>query len=156
MAFGALGSGLLIFFYSSIGQYIDFSVILQELQTESKIDLVNFIFIACYIALFNSFLEEYFFRGFLLASFKDLGYATFGIHLSAILFAIYHVGIFLRWFEWPIIVLSVFGLYLGGLIFTRINSPSGHILNSWIAHIMLNIAIILIAADAFQWISLGF
>jgi len=55
--------------YFLFGQFVDFKAIQYELQTKSGITQQTFLWISFYVVLGNSFLEEYFFRGFI---FKQL------------------------------------------------------------------------------------
>ena len=61
--------------------------------------------------------------------------------ISAGLFALYHVMLMDSWFNPYLFVLAMFGLFTGGLIFNYLNEKNKTILNSWIVHIMANLAI---------------
>ena len=151
---GLTFSVILMISYLTLGSLVDFNLIRSELLLESAINPLNFLMVGLYITVFNSFLEEYFFRGFLVQSFRDLGYNHWGIHFSALSFALYHLGIFLRWFELPLLFLTVTTLYLTGLLLIWANFKTRNVLNGWIAHILANATIMLIGAYAFGWIDI--
>jgi membrane protease YdiL (CAAX protease family) len=120
------------------------------METKSKITAANFIFIAIYITLGNSLLEEFFFRGFIFLNLRQLGKEKFAYLFSALLFAIYHISIFQSWFTLPLMLLSLFGLFTIGIVFNWLNTKTNTIINSWIVHIFADLAIILIGLKLFE------
>ena len=94
-----------------------------------------------YIAFLNSLLEEFFFRGFgfiLLSKHAGRGFA-FGF--SALCFALYHLGMMNGWFSPGLLLLTVFGLFVGGCIFNYLNARCENIYPSWLVHMCANFAI---------------
>jgi membrane protease YdiL (CAAX protease family) len=150
-------SGLLFFTivmgaYFIVGNQIDFNMIAQELQTKLKVTPLNFIFIGLYITFGNSFLEEFFFRGFIFMNLYELGSKKLAYVYSSILFALYHIAIFKTWFTLPITFLALFGLVSVGFLFNWMDTKSRNFINSWIAHIFADIAVILIGLRMFEMI----
>ncbi|WP_074463619.1 CPBP family intramembrane glutamic endopeptidase [Cellulosilyticum sp. I15G10I2] len=135
--------------YVIMKAYIDLDLIASELMATSSINARTFPFIAVYIIFGNSFLEEYFFRGFIFLSLYNKGYEKFAYIFSALLFSVYHVAIFKTWFSMPIMALILIGLFGGGLIFNYLDTKTNSILNSWTVHIFADIAIILIGIKMF-------
>lgn len=121
--------------------HINIETILSDLESRVGITSAVFPFVAIYILLGNSFLEEFFFRGLLVDMYKE---SKLKWVLPSFLFAIYHIAIFLPWFDWPILLTAVGGLFIGGLIFQWINEESGTIYPSWIIHICGDIGVLLI------------
>ena len=130
--------------YFIVKSYIDLDLIANELMGSNLITPKNYPFVALYIAFGNSFLEEFFFRGFIFLQLHSLGYKKAAYIFSALLFAIYHVAIFKTWFSPWLILLAVIGLFIGGIIFNYIGYKSESIINSWIIHICSDIAIVVI------------
>jgi len=130
--------------YFIVKSYIDLDLIAKELMGSNLITPKNFPFVALYITLGNSFLEEFFFRGFIFLQIYSKGYRKIAYIFSALLFAIYHVAIFKTWFNHWLIGLALVGLFVGGLIFNYIDTKSKSIMNSWIVHICADIAIMVI------------
>ena len=121
-------------------QSIDIASLRDDLF-QSGITQAVFPFIALYILIGNSFVEEFFFRGLLPNLF---GQSKMRFILPPFFFAVYHIAIFLPWFTLPILLLAVGGLWAGGLIFQIVNEKCHTILPSWIIHMFADIGILLI------------
>lgn len=134
--------------YVLFGHLVDFSSILLELETKLGIRAENFIYIALYVTFINSLLEELFFRGFLFLGLLPYSRA-FAYLYSAGLFALYHVAIIGTWFSPLLMALALASLFSVGIVFNWINERSGHFYNSWIAHAMADLAIVLIGFHLF-------
>lgn len=144
---GIISFSVVIGAYLIFQDVIDTTSILQSLE-EKNITASVFIFIGLYITFGNSFLEEYFFRGFIFFSLveknKWLAYL-----FSSGLFALYHLAMIAGWFNLPLTLLSLLGLFIIGLVFNFLNQKSKNMLNSWMVHIFADIAIILIGFHLF-------
>lgn len=119
----------------------DFSNITTSLSSDIGVNVENFLFVSMYITFVNSFLEEFFFRGF---AFLTLGKYTgikFSCVFSSLVFALYHVAMMVTWVSPLLVVLAVAGLFIGGLIFNYFNYRYHNIYASWIIHMFSNIAI---------------
>lgn len=141
--------------YFIFRQFIDLENIALELA-KIGVTPLNFIFIAFYITFLNSFLEEFFFRGYIFSSLADEGKTKCAFIISALMFAIYHIGIFLTWFSWWISLIALLGLFVGGLIFNWANYSSRNsglnIRNSWVIHIAADMAIMIVGFMMFGFI----
>ncbi len=127
--------------YYLVNSFMDFGNITTALGSDVGVDANNFIFVSTYIALVNSFLEEFFFRGFAFLSLnKQLSIKASYVFSSAV-FALYHVAIMLNWFSLPLFTITLLGLFVGGLIFNYFNIKYNNIYCSWIIHIFANLAI---------------
>jgi len=147
----ALGIGAVIILtilgaFILLKDFIDINALQLDLETRVGVTATVFPFVALYILFGNSFLEEFFFRGVLVDLLKGSKLKWF---LPSFFFAIYHVAIFLPWFEWPILGLAVFGLWIGGLIFQWLNEKSGTIFPSWVIHMCADIGVLLIGVYMF-------
>ena len=120
---------------------IDINSIVYELETKSKVTQENYIMVATYFCIGNSFLEEFFFRGYIFLNLYEVGHKKFAYNFSAILFALYHIAIFRTWFSVGILLLCLLGLYIGAIIFNYVDTKSNNFLNSWIIHILADIMI---------------
>ncbi len=152
LALGLVAFAVIIAAYLILGRYVDFNSIVQELQTKSRITPANFLLVGLYITLGNSFLEEFFFRGFVFLNlFKD-GHETLAYLYSSVLFGVYHVAIFQTWFSPPLMALALFALISVGIIFDWLDTKTNSFVNSWIVHILADSAIILIGIRLFGMI----
>lgn len=129
--------------------YIDLSGIVSELQTKSKITPTNFLLVGAYITFGNSFLEEYFFRGFVFMSLRNQGKKKLAYVFSSLLFAVYHIAIFKTWFSPPLLLVALLGLVTIGFVFNWLTVRSGSYTGSWLTHVLADIAIILIGMRLF-------
>lgn len=151
-----LGLGFYTFIlaaYIVLRNFLDLASIGEILSKDVGVAQDNFIFVAIYISLINSFVEEFFFRGFLFLNLKSLGTSNFAYAFSALAFAIYHVAIMGTWFSVPLFFVALLGLFIGGLIFNFLNSKKGNIYNSYIVHMMANFAINTVGMIMFGWLS---
>lgn len=149
--FFGVGSFIIIFItYYLLQNIIDFGSIVDELQHKSKITPTNFTVVGLYITFGNSFLEEFFFRGFIFLNLYQLRLKKTAYVYSSLLFAFYHIAIFKTWFNIWLIGLALIGLIVIGFIFNWLNTKSKNFLNSWIVHILADSAIILIGMRLFN------
>ncbi|WP_423189875.1 CPBP family intramembrane glutamic endopeptidase [Alkalibacterium sp. f15] len=127
--------------YIILKNHIDLSIIRESLTTNIGVTEHNFVYVAIYISLINSLLEEFFFRGFAFLILKENTSRLFAYVFSSLLFALYHVGMTSGWFHWSIYLLAMTGLFAGGCIFNFLNEKSENIYPSWLVHMFANFAI---------------
>lgn len=142
----ALLLGIVVFIfiigaYLIIGPYFDFSMVTTNLENNLGITKSNFIFVALYITVINSLLEEFFFRGFSFLALSKVTSRKASYIFSASAFAIYHVAIMNNWFSPPLFILLIASLFIAGIIFDYLNEKFNNIYVSWIVHMSANIAI---------------
>lgn len=139
-----LGAGIylsIIGAYLFFSPYLDLDRIRALLGEQLGVVKDNFILVAIYISFVNSLLEEFFFRGFIYLGLLGKTKRFNAYFISAGIFAVYHLAIIKGWFSPLIFVLSMIGLFVGGLIFDKLNEKNGNILSSWLVHMMANLAI---------------
>ena len=132
---------VLIAGYFALRGVFDFSGIVSSLTSDAGVGRHNFVFVAIYIAVVNSFLEEFFFRGFAFLTLKKSASPGFAYLFSAAAFSLYHVAMMIGWFDAVLWVLVMAGLFVGGLIFNYFNQRSGTVYPSWLIHMCANLAI---------------
>ena len=125
--------------------FIDIDFLLAELESIGVTPTV-FPFVALYILVGNSLLEEFFFRGLLPSS---INHSLCRLLIPSFLFSIYHVSIFLMWFTLPILALAIAGLWIGGIIFQLANVRSGTILPSWTIHMFADLGVLIVGVYIF-------
>lgn len=118
----------------------DYSGVTKNLTEGMGITKDNYIYVALYISFMNSFLEEFFFRGFGFIIMKKYTNRTFSYIFSPVLFAVYHVGMTASMFEPLLLALVIAGLVMGGLIFNYLNEKNENIYSSWFTHMFANFA----------------
>lgn len=135
---------VIIIAYLITQSYIDTTLIVDDFNNRMKISKTVFVFAALYTIFANSFIEEYFFRGFIFQTLDQNGFTKLAYIISSLLFAIYHIGIFMTWFSLPIMMIVLLGLFIGGIIFSYFVKHTGSILASYIIHLSADISIVLI------------
>jgi len=120
---------------------IDFSNVTSNLTEGMGITADNFIYVASYISICNSFLEEFFFRGYAFITLKNYTTRKIAYMFSSSIFAIYHVGMLVGMFSFGPLLLLLTGLIIGGCIFNYLNELNGNIYPSWFVHMFANFAI---------------
>lgn len=120
---------------------IDFSNVTSSLTDGMGITADNFIYVSLYISLMNSFLEEFFFRGYGFMTLKKCTTRKTAYIFSSAMFAIYHIGMLIGMFNIGALALLLFGLIIGGCIFNYLNEINDNIYPSWFVHMFANFAI---------------
>ena len=126
--------------YFLLKDVIDFSNITTSLNQSVGVNASNFIFVALYISIVNSFLEEFFFRGFGQTVLHSRG-RIFSYTICSILFALYHMAMMIGWYDWWVFAVSILALFATGLVFHLLNERTNTIYTSWIVHMCSNLGI---------------
>lgn len=127
----------------ALKSFIDTEAIGMDFSRRMKLDNQNMILAAVYTIFINSFMEEYFFRGFIFQRLSASGHYKFAYLFSSAAFAVYHVSIFKSWFSMGLMTLMLTGLFAGGLIFAFFVKKSGSVLTSWFIHVSADLALVL-------------
>jgi len=141
----ALGMGLAVFgvvlgTYFIFRNIFNFSALTKTLNETTGVNKSNFLWVAIYISFVNSLLEEFFFRGFSFITLKKFTSRKFAYIFSSLLFSLYHIAMMIGWFGIPVIIISLVGLFVGGLIFNKFDEKSENIYLSWLVHMFANFA----------------
>ena len=120
--------------------YIDFSGIQESLTGGIGVNADNFVYVAMYISVVNSFLEEFFFRGFAFLTLKKFASKRFAYLFSSLMFAFYHVAMMIGWYDCIVIGLCLIGLMIGGCIFNYFDEQGNSIYLYWLIHMFANLA----------------
>jgi membrane protease YdiL (CAAX protease family) len=139
-----LGAAVYLFIFSGyllLSGFINLENIASLLSENVNINRENFVFVALYISFINSFLEEFFFRGFGFLSLKKVLHPCGAYIISALAFSLYHVAILANWFSPWLFILIISGLFVAGVFFNRLDAKSKNIYNSWLVHMFANFSI---------------
>ncbi len=121
--------------------FIDYSNVADGLTKNHGVNGGNFVYVSLYISLINSFLEEFFFRGFGFITLKEHTGKRCAYLFSSALFAFYHTGMLAIMFDLWLLPLLFVGLFVGGCIFNYLNETSESIYTSWAVHMFANFSI---------------
>lgn len=140
-ALGLCIYGALLTAYFLIGPFFDLSRIAGALTENAGVTRDNFLYVSLYISFVNSFLEEFFFRGFVFTNLNRHAGRRAAYLFSAAAFSLYHVAMMIGWFSPLLFALIMTGLVAGGMIFNRLNEKLDTIYCSWLTHMFANFAI---------------
>lgn len=133
--------GVILGGYFLLSPFFDFSQIAGALTSNAGVTKENFLYVSLYISFANSFLEEFFFRGFVFTNMKQLSGRKPAYIISAAAFSLYHVAMMIGWFSLVLFLLVMVGLVIGGMIFNWLNEKLDTIYCSWLTHMFANFAI---------------
>jgi len=147
--FGAFAAVLAA--YALLRSQIDLDTISRELEGVLHVNAGNFILVGIYIVLVNAAIEEFFFRGFLFLNLKSNSFRerVFAYMYSSLLFSLYHLSIFIKWFDVKLIVAAILGLLAAGIFFNYMDEKHDTIICSYMIHACSDAAIILIGLKMF-------
>ncbi len=141
LALGVVIYAVILGAYFIFRNVFDFSSLTSNLTKTTGVNKANFLFVAIYISFVNSLLEEFFFRGFSFLSLRQITSKKFAYIFSSAMFALYHIAMMIGWFGLPVVLISLAGLFAGGLIFAAFDDKKGNIYLSWLIHMFANFSI---------------
>ncbi len=125
-----------------INNFMDLDILKSEFINKYKLTGYKFFIASFYLVIINSFIEEYFFRGFIFLNYKN---RKIGNILSSITFSIYHISNFQNWFDNKLLlILPIISLVIAGMIFNYLVSITDDIYNSYIPHMFADLSIVII------------
>lgn len=130
--------------YAFTKNVFDYSVLVDSLSTDQKVDSGSFIWIALYISFCNSFLEEFLFRFISFIALSKYAGRKFAYIFSSVIFAVYHIAMIGTSFPPLLLLLALIGLTIGGYIFDFVDEKNDSIYHSWIIHMFADFAIMTI------------
>lgn len=139
--------GGVVLFAGIVGGYFllrdvfDFSGVTDSLLNGEGVTRENFPFVALYITLCNSMLEEFFFRGFAFLLLSRTVGERWACIFSAAAFSLYHAAILDGWFSPLLTALMLLGLFVGGVVFNLLASRGRSVMPSWMFHMAANLGI---------------
>ncbi len=139
-----LGLALLVLImgtYFFVGQFYDFASLDSGADDPSGINPSNFIYVALYITLINSFLEEFFFRGFAFGTLKTVFSRRSTYFFSSFMFALYHVALVVFWLPPVMTIIAIIALFITGLVLNKLYEKSNSLIAPWFVHLFANIPI---------------
>lgn len=134
--------GVIIIAYFILQNVIDVTAIKSDINGRQKIDESMYLFPIFYTIFANSFIEEYFFRGFIFYGLREKPWMA--AIFSSALFAIYHIAIVATWFTLPLLLLTLTGLFIGGLIFAYFVQKTDSLFGSYLIHMAADIGVVIV------------
>ena len=132
-----------------LGDAIDAKLLSDALEPVGLLDPQVYLLATIYWIVFNSLLEEYVFRWFLVTKSEILvGTGTPAIILSALIFVVHHtVALAIFGFPWWANLLSSIALFIGGAIFSWLYVRYRSVWIPYIAHAICDVAVFAVGAS---------
>lgn len=153
---GFAAMGIILLTFALVWPIFDLSTIVHDLKEKANITASVFLLVAAWVVFINPFMEEFFWRGFLLEEidrlFDSKKARRIGFYATGILFALHHVVIVYDWFNaWQFILVVTF-LSFAGLFLNFLKEKTGSIFAPYLTHLLADVAIIIIGLIAFGFI----
>ena len=129
--------------------YLELETIVTGLGQLASININNIILIGLYIIIFNSLLEEFFWRGLI---FKELGklMKPYKVHtLTGIGFSLHHMVFYYNWFGLALLALVTLGLIFYSISLNFVFRKYKDLFACWLVHASVDIIQIYIALNIF-------
>lgn len=141
---GFLIYGIIMLAYFLTRGIFDYSSLVHSLSADQKVSHNSFIWVALYISFCNSLLEEFLFRFVAFIKLSEHVTKKVAYLFSSCMFALYHVAMIGSSFPFPLLVLALVGLAIGGGIFDYVDDKGRNIYYSWMIHMFADFAIMTI------------
>ena len=108
-----------------------------------------YVALALFYSVVHSFLEEYYWRGFVFAELRALLSIRTALAVSSLAFAAHHVivlGVFFRGAWWMVALLSA-SVAGGGAVWARLYDRSGSLLGPWLSHMLVDASLMVVGFD---------
>lgn len=138
----------IVIFVGTIGGYFMFQFMFDAQRViggaeELGIRPYNVVIWGVYLSFINSLIEEFFFRGYIYYALEKRS-TKLAILGSSVLWSVYHVIIFITIFPLYTVIFTILGLVIIGVLLAYINLYGKSFINSWLVHIVADIAIVII------------
>ncbi len=137
---------MLTVYYAYMRPRIDSSKVLARLSAFNFRD--HYWVLVVYLSFFNSFIEEYYWRGFILAELRSRisGMLPLCI-ISGVLFGLHHLVATLDMFPWPVIIVATGGSAITGGVWAWMRLRGDSIFDCYISHILADFGLMWIGYD---------
>lgn len=131
----------LLLISGTLNEFFNVASIISEVKSRTNASKQLVLASLVYISVVNSFMEEVYFRGFLLVRLEGrYGYRP-ASWISALLFSAYHLITFRSWFSPPLLLLVLSALTFAGLVLNHITIRYRSLLSVWLIHALMNLTI---------------
>lgn len=139
-------SGLLLSVIVIVGYKVFFADNLDGTLLHTKLAsldiLTNYWMVAVFICLWNSALEEWFWRGFIVERLHGSVSATMAIILSSVLFGVHHYITLIAYFPIHLAAFFSFGTIVAGAVWAYMRIRGLSLIDCWISHVMADLAVV--------------
>lgn len=144
---------LLILYFSLRGMpfLADTSLAIQKKLVDFGADTpLRYALLAIFISVAHSFLEEYYWRGFVYSELKAWIGGRPALLISALGFTGHHIVVIHKYcppeYVWALVPLFSAFVFVAGIIWSKLYDRSSSLAGAWISHLFADVAILLIGA----------
>jgi len=128
------------------GYYVLFAGSLDPAPIHAKLSslgvMPHFWVAAVFICLWNSALEEWFWRGFVLERMQRSMSGTTAVLLSSLLFGVHHYFTLLAYFPTNLAAFFTFGTMVAGAVWGFMRLRGVSLVDCWISHVLADLAVV--------------
>jgi len=147
-----LGLGLSGVYLAAFGifkSYLNLETIAAGLGNTAGTSAKNIVFIGLYIIVFNSVLEEYFWRGFVFKELKSLIKPWIAYGLTGVAFSLHHIMFYYNWFTLSFFMLATIGLIIFAVLMNLFFAKFQDLFSCWLIHGLVDTVQIYIGLKVF-------
>ncbi|PZE21032.1 CPBP family intramembrane metalloprotease [Paenibacillus xerothermodurans] len=100
--------------------------------------------LATVLIVINPFLEEIYWRGYMLSKLRRTMGIMNAILITSICYSLYHLFLLVPMFHWPFNVLAVIPVFIAGVFWGWLRHKSDSLLGSIVSHILADVGIMLV------------
>lgn len=142
---GLLMFGAILGAYWLVGRsWIDLASIRMRAQQAGTGNASIYLAGTIYFSFVNSLFEEYIWRWFIASKCEILIPGIGAVFLSALLFTLHHIIGLAAYVDWRVVLVGLFGVFVGGAIWSWCYLTYRSIWSSWISHILADLAIAIV------------
>ena len=141
----AMAAVILGGYYAVLRSLIDPAPVAAKIRSLGVLE--HYWLMAIVISLWNSLLEEYYWRAFLVGELAGRWRAAAVICVAGGLFGLHHFFALLSAFDWPLVALGVAGTMLAGAVWTWMRVSGRSIVDCYVSHVLADLAVMWIGYD---------
>ncbi|MEO6708703.1 MAG: type II CAAX endopeptidase family protein, partial [Planctomycetota bacterium] len=139
---GIVGAiGVVVIFQLVLRQRIDPALVRGMASANHLLSPRAYGLVAVYTCVFNSLLEEYVWRWFVLGRFEELMPRRLAVIASAAAFTLHHTLILATQFNLEIAVIGSIAVFAAGVTWSAIYSRTHSIWSAWLSHALIDLAV---------------
>lgn len=141
-----VGTGLLLGGVVIASYFLFLDGVISPEPVRAKLESLNLVkhfwLVGLFISLWNSGLEEWFWRGFLLERMQSRYSAVMAIALNGLLFGVHHFFILMPYVQGELALFFTCATMVAGAAWAFMRSRGVSLLDCWISHVIADLAIV--------------
>ncbi len=142
----SIGVGIVAFYFFCFAGHVDVSGLRDRAGAYGAVN--HFFLFAFFLCVFNSGLEEYYWRWFMFRKLRRSMNRPAAVALSAAGFTLHHIVVLAAYFPQPeLVAVLCVGVFAGGCIWAMMYESLDNFFGPWISHFLVDAAIMIAAYD---------